>query len=82
MIKHIAICDKCKKEEAMKNEARWCVDGDGNKEIFQHYVLPEHWEKHGIFPEYTLCSRCSAELKGLIQDEIYKFVNRDKKEGR
>ena len=81
MIKHIAICDKCKKEEDMRTEARWCTDSDGNKEIFNHYVLPEHWEEHGIFPKFTLCGKCSGELKCLIQDETYKFVNYDREEG-
>ena len=57
----------------MKSEARWCIT-DGNEEQFNHYVLPQHWEEHGILPRYTLCNKCSAELKCLIQDEIYKFV--------
>ena len=73
MIKHIAICDKCKKEVNLE------VFGGGD--IVPVYKLPQHWEEHGVCPKYTLCGECSSILKCLIQDEIYKFTNWDKKDG-
>ena len=79
MIKHIAICDKCKKEEDMRSQSKWVVNGE-DKELFNHYILPEHWEEHGIMPKYTLCGKCSSILKSLIEGEIYKFVNVNSKE--
>ena len=80
MIKHICICDKCKKEEDMRSQSKWVVNGE-DRELFNHYILPEHWEEHGIMPKYLLCGECSSTLKNIIQGEIYKFVNWDRREG-
>ena len=77
MIKHICICDRCGKEEDMK--IKYCVAQDSEQPVI--YNLPDRWEHFGIMPKYQLCGKCSAELKCLIQDEIYKFVKQDKKEG-
>ena len=77
MIKHIAICDKCKKEEDMRSQSKWTVNGE-ERELFNHYILPEHWEEFGIMPKYTLCGKCSAELRCSIEKHIYNFVNEKK----
>ena len=78
MIKHIAICDKCKKEEDLKQQSKWYTVGDEKDSLFTKYELPDMWEEFSIVPKYTLCGKCSAELKCSIEKHIYNFVNEKK----
>lgn len=72
MIKHTCICDCCGKEEQLRSvDFLFSKKTDKNYDVWE---LPEHWEEHGILPKYTLCGKCSAELKCKIQDTIYTFV--------
>ena len=71
MIKHICICDKCGKEDDLK--IKYCVAQDSEQPVI--YNLPDRWEHFGIMPKYTLCGKCSAELKCDIERYIHNFVN-------
>lgn len=79
MIKHICICDKCGKEENL--DIAYGPMDEKYQSPPPKYILPKRWEEHGVCPKYTLCGECSSTLKRLIEGEIYKFVNQDKKEG-
>lgn len=73
MIKHIAICDKCKKEKDLKQDFI-LLDKAKNIPV---YEIPDGWEEFGVFPKYLLCNFCASELKGKISDLTYEFVGKE-----
>ena len=69
MVKHIVICDKCGKEENMKQDWETKI-----------YNIPDNWKHFGIH-KYLLCPECRNVLTSILESEIYKFVELQDKEG-
>lgn len=73
MVKHTAICDKCKKEKDLKQDFI-LLDKSNNIPV---YKIPDGWEEFGVFPKYLLCNCCASELNGKISTLTYEFVEKE-----
>ena len=71
MYKHVCICDRCKKEDDLRQDY---ILLDKNTKSVSVYELPNGWEEFGVFPKYTLCPNCSATLKCGIGSYTYEFI--------
>lgn len=73
MVKHTAICDKCKKEKDLKQDFI-LLDKTNSIPV---YKIPDGWKEFGVFPKYLLCNCCTSELNSKISTLTYEFVEKE-----